>query len=153
MEEKRREEKRREEKRREDESGKFEGTYRDTVVYEGYKHLASSNPNYIIDTVVSKLNENTTKIKGRSDGGWDFDFHVSKWEKTTNDEKTTVKAIDISDERRVNGELTKLYSDFSISYFYYGMDIDIATLKVAFVCKKGTEDEKTHSFIGIKQPL
>ena len=147
------EEKRREEKRREDESGKFEGTYRDTVVYEGYKHLASSNPNYIIDTVVSKVDENITKIKGRSDGGWDFDFHVSKWEKTINDEKTTVKAVDISDERRVNGELTKLYSDFSISYFYYGMDIDIATLKITFVCKKGTEDEKTHSFIGIKQPL
>ena len=96
-----------------------EGTYKDTAVTSGY-------------TVVSKVDENTTKIKGKANGtliktGYSsgqpgFDFNISKWKKT----KTTLEAVSDSIEDIYNTTTPK-HTDISIIY-----DNDTQTLKITF---------------------
>ena len=92
-------------------------------------------------TEVSKVSENTTKIKGyaaRSDGGAKrFDFDISKWKKTIKDGKESKsEAVDIVVETGYN------FTDISIVYYY-----DSSTLEITF-----KDDGDDCLFKGTKQP-
>ena len=90
-------------------------------------------------TKVSKVSENTTKIKGyaaRSDGAAKrFDFDISKWKKTIKDGKN------IKSEAIVEKDYG--YKDISIVYYY-----DSSTLEITFKSNSGTD----FLFKGTKQP-
>ena len=77
-------------------------------------------------TKVSKVSENTTKIKGyaaRSDGAAKrFDFDISKWKKTIKDGK------DIKSEAIVEKDNDNGYKYISIVYYYDSSTLEI-TLK------------------------
>ena len=93
-------------------------------------------------TKVSKVSENTTKIKGyaaRSDGGAKrFDFEISKWKKTIKDGK------DIKSEAvNINIVVEPGLTDISIVYYY-----DSSTLEITFKSNSGTD----YLFKGTKQP-
>ena len=93
-------------------------------------------------TEVSKVSENTTKIKGyaaNSDGGARrFDFDISKWKKTIKDGKESKsEAVDIVVETGYN------FTDISIVYYY-----DSSTLEITFKSNSGTD----FLFKGTKQP-
>ena len=91
-------------------------------------------------TEVSKVSENTTKIKGyaaNSDGGARrFDFDISKWKKTIKDGK------DIKSEA-FNIKVEEDLTDISIVYYY-----DSSTLEITFKSNSGTD----FLFKGTKQP-
>ena len=92
-------------------------------------------------TKVSKVSENTTKIKGyavRSDDGGArrFDFDISKWKKTIKDGK------DIKSEA-FNIKVEEDLTDISIVYYY-----DSSTLEITFKSNSGTD----FLFKGTKQP-
>ena len=90
-------------------------------------------------TEVSKVSENTTKIKGyaaRSDGAAKrFNFDISKWKKTIKDGK------DIKSEA-VNIVVEPDFTDISIVYYY-----DSSTLEITF-----KDDGDDCLFKGTKQP-
>ena len=93
-------------------------------------------------TKVSKVSENTTKIKGyaaRSDGAAKrFDFNISKWKKTIKDGK------DIKSEAvNINIVVEPGLTDISIVYYY-----DSSTLEITFKSNSGTD----FLFKGTKQP-
>ncbi|WP_288623959.1 hypothetical protein [uncultured Brachyspira sp.] len=93
-------------------------------------------------TKVSKVSENTTKIKGYAansdDGGAKrFDFDISKWKKTIKDGK------DIKSEA-VNIVIVPDLTDISIVYYY-----DSSTLEITF---KSVNSLKDYLFKGTKQP-
>ena len=93
-------------------------------------------------TKVSKVSENTTKIKGyaaRSDGAAKrFDFDISKWKKTIKDGK------DIKSEAvNINIVVEPGLTDISIVYYY-----DSSTLEITFKSNSGTD----FLFKGTKQP-
>ena len=101
------------------------GDYKDRKI--GY---STSSGEDLTITKVSKVSENTTKIKGyaaNSDGGARrFDFDISKWKKTIKDGKDIKsEAFNIVAER----DLT----DISIVYYY-----DSSTLEITF--KSGGDD-------------
>ena len=86
-------------------------------------------------TKVSKVSENTTKIKGyaaRSDGAAKrFDFDISKWKKTIKDGKESkYEAVDIVVETGYN------FTDISIVYYY-----DSSTLEITFKSKSSSVDD------------
>ncbi|CCY75169.1 unknown [Brachyspira sp. CAG:700] len=91
-------------------------------------------------TKVSKVDENTTKIKGHANsygGAKRFDFDISKWKKTIKDGKDIKsEAIEIKDND--NG-----YKDISIVYYY-----DSSTLEITLKSNYGTD----FLFKGTKQP-
>ena len=93
-------------------------------------------------TKVSKVSENTTKIKGyaaRSDGAAKgFDFDISKWKKTIKDGKN-IKSEAVNINIVVEPGLT----DISIVYYY-----DSSTLEITFKSNSGTD----FLFKGTKQP-
>ena len=94
-------------------------------------------------TKVSKVSENTTKIKGyavRSDDGGArrFDFDISKWKKTIKDGK------DIKSEA-FNIKVEEDLTDISIVYYY-----DSSTLEITFKSNSGTDF--LFIFKGTKQP-
>ena len=112
------------------------GTYRDDNVWNTWHDTSD-------DTKVSKLDENTTRIKGRSKitsgngGGQAFGFDISKWKKTIKDGKESKsEAVDIVVETGYN------FTDISIVYYY-----DSSTLEITF--KNGVDD---CLFKGTKQP-
>ena len=94
-------------------------------------------------TEVSKVSENTTKIKGyaarRSDGAAKrFDFNISKWKKTIKDGK------DIKSEAfNINIVVEPGLTDISIVYYY-----DSSTLEITFKSNSGND----FLFKGTKQP-
>ncbi len=97
------------------------GTYRDDNVWNTWHD----------DTKVSKLDENTTRITGRSKitsgngGGQAFGFDISKWKKTIKDGKESKsEAVDIVVETGYN------FTDISIVYYY-----DSSTLEITFKSK------------------
>ncbi|TXJ53382.1 hypothetical protein [Brachyspira aalborgi] len=103
------------------------GTYRDDNVWNTWHDTSD-------DTKVSKLDENTTRIKGRSKitsgngGGQAFGFDISKWKKTIKDGKDIKSdAVDIVVEQGYN------FTDISIVYYY-----DSSTLEITF--KSGGDD-------------
>ena len=103
------------------------GTYRDDNVWNTWHDTSD-------DTKVSKLDENTTRIKGRSKitsgngGGQAFGFDISKWKKTIKDGKNIKsEAVDIVVEPGYN------FTDISIVYYY-----DSSTLEITF--KSGGDD-------------
>ena len=111
------------------------GDYKDRKI--GY---STSSGEDLTITKVSKVSENTTKIKGyaaNSDGGARrFDFDISKWKKTIKDGKDIKsEAFNIVAER----DLT----DISIVYYY-----DSSTLEITFKSNSGTD----FLFKGTKQP-
>ena len=100
------------------------GTYRDDNVWNIWHDTSD-------DTKVSKLDENTTRIKGRSKitsgngGGQAFGFDISKWKKTIKDGKESKsEAVDIVVETGYN------FTDISIVYYY-----DSSTLEITFKSK------------------
>ena len=112
------------------------GDYKDRKI--GY---STSSGEDLTITKVSKVSENTTKIKGyaaNSDGGARrFDFDISKWKKTIKDGKDIKsEAIEIKDND--NG-----YKDISIVYYY-----DSSTLEITLKSNYGTD----FLFKGTKQP-
>ena len=111
------------------------GDYKDGKI--GY---ATSDGEDLSITKVSKVSENTTKIKGyaaNSDGGARrFDFDISKWKKTIKDGK------DIKSEA-VNIVVEKDLTDISIVYYY-----DSSTLEITFKINYGND----YLFKGTKQP-
>ena len=100
----------------------------------------SSSGEDLTITKVSKVDENTTKIKGHANsygGAKRFDFDISKWKKTIKDGKDIKsEAIEIKDND--NG-----YKDISIVYYY-----DSSTLEITFKSNSGTD----FLFKGTKQP-
>ena len=97
------------------------GTYRDDNVWNTWHDTSD-------DTKVSKLDENTTRITGRSKitsgngGGQLFGFDISKWKKTIKDGKESKsEAVDIVVETGYN------FTDISIVYYY-----DSSTLEITF---------------------
>ena len=108
-------------------TGKFPppaGTYRDDNVWNIWHDTSD-------DTKVSKLDENTTRIKGMSEitsgngGGQAFGFDISKWKKTIKDGKESKsEAVDIVVETGYN------FTDISIVYYY-----DSSTLEITFKSK------------------
>ena len=80
-------------------------------------------------TKVSKVSENTTKIKGIAlgDNGNRFDFDISKWKKTIKDGKN------IKSEAIV--EIDYGYKDISIVYYY-----DSSTLEITFKSDDSVKD-------------
>ena len=97
------------------------GTYRDDNVFNLWHDTSD-------DTKVSKLDENTTRITGRSKitsgngGGQAFGFDISKWKKTIKDGKESKsEAVDIIVETGYN------FTDISIVYYY-----DSSTLEITF---------------------
>ena len=84
------------------------------------------------------MDENTTKIKGKSNGTLiktvnpsgqpPFEFDISKWKKT----KTTLEAVADSIED-IHNTTTPKHTDISIIY-----DNDTQTLKITF--KDGTDE-------------
>ena len=111
------------------------GDYKDRKI--GY---STSSGEDLTITKVSKVSENTTKIKGyaaNSDGGARrFDFDISKWKKTIKDGK------DIKSEA-VNIVVEKDLTDISIVYYY-----DSSTLEITFKINYGND----YLFKGTKQP-
>ena len=111
------------------------GDYKDRKI--GY---STSSGEDLTITKVSKVSENTTKIKGyaaNSDGGARrFDFDISKWKKTIKDGK------DIKSEA-VNIVVEPDLTDISIVYYY-----DSSTLEITFKSNSGTD----FLFKGTKQP-
>ena len=100
------------------------GTYRDDNVWNTWHDTSD-------DTKVSKLDENTTRITGRSKitsgngGGQAFGFDISKWKKTIKDGKESKsEAVDIVVETGYN------FTDISIVYYY-----DSSTLEITFKSK------------------
>ena len=100
------------------------GTYRDDNVWNIWHDTSD-------DTKVSKLDENTTRITGRSKitsgngGGQAFGFDISKWKKTIKDGKESKsEAVDIIVETGYN------FTDISIVYYY-----DSSTLEITFKSK------------------
>ena len=100
------------------------GTYRDDNVWNIWHDTSD-------DTKVSKLDENTTRIKGRSKitsgngGGQAFGFDISKWKKTIKDGKESKsEAVDIVVETGYK------FTDISIVYYY-----DSSTLEITFKSK------------------
>ena len=95
-------------------------------------------------TKVSKVSENTTKIKGyaaNSDGGARrFDFDISKWKKTIKDGKD-IKSEAFNIVVKPGDNLT----DISIVYYY-----DSSTLEITFKSNSGTDF--LFIFKGTKQP-
>ena len=94
-------------------------------------------------TKVSKVSENTTKIKGyaarSSDGGAKrFDFDISKWKKTIKDGKD-IKSEAFNIVVKPGDNLT----DISIVYYY-----DSSTLEITFK----SESSSVYLFKGTKQP-
>ena len=95
-------------------------------------------------TKVSKVSENTTKIKGYAARSYDggakrFDFNISKWKKTIKDGKDIKsEAANIAVEK--GDDLT----DISIVYYY-----DSSTLEITF---KSDDSVKDCLFKGTKQP-
>ena len=107
------------------------GTYRDDNVWNTWHDTSD-------DTKVSKLDENTTRIKGRSKitsgngGGQAFGFDISKWKKTIKDGKESKsEAVDIVVETGYK------FTDISIVYYY-----DSSTLEITFKSKtrSGVDD-------------
>ena len=107
------------------------GTYRDDNVWNIWHDTSD-------DTKVSKLDENTTRITGRSKitsgngGGQLFGFDISKWKKTIKDGKESKsEAVDIVVETGYN------FTDISIVYYY-----DSSTLEITFKSKtrSGVDD-------------
>ena len=111
------------------------GDYKDRKI----GHSTSSGEDLTI-TKVSKVSENTTKIKGyaaNSDGGARrFDFNISKWKKTIKDGK------DIKSEA-FNIVAEPDLTDISIVYYY-----DSSTLEINFKINYGNG----YLFKGTKQP-
>ena len=100
------------------------GTYRDDNVWNTWHDTSD-------DTKVSKLDENTTRITGRSKitsgngGGQAFGFDISKWKKTIKDGKESKsEAVDIVVETGYK------FTDISIVYYY-----DSSTLEITFKSK------------------
>ena len=91
----------------------------------------SSSGEDLTITKVSKVDENTTKIKGHANsygGAKRFDFDISKWKKTIKDGKDIKsEAIEIKDND--NG-----YKDISIVYYY-----DSSTLEITLKSNYGTD--------------
>ena len=113
------------------------GTYRDDNVWNTWHDISD-------DTKVSKLDENTTRIKGRSKitsgngGGQAFGFDISKWKKTIKDGKESKsEAVDIVVETGYK------FTDISIVYYY-----DSSTLEITFKINYGN----SYLFKGTKQP-
>ena len=100
----------------------------------------SSSGEDLTITKVSKVDENTTKIKGHANsygGAKRFDFDISKWKKTIKDGKDIKsEAIEIKDND--NG-----YKDISIVYYY-----DSSTLEITLKSNYGND----YLFKGTKQP-
>ena len=97
------------------------GDYKDRKI--GY---STSSGEDLTITKVSKVSENTTKIKGyaaRSDGAAKrFNFDISKWKKTIKDGK------DIKSEAvNINIVVEPGLTDISIVYYY-----DSSTLEITF---------------------
>ncbi|WP_288624680.1 hypothetical protein [uncultured Brachyspira sp.] len=92
----------------------------------------SSSGEDLTITKVSKVDENTTKIKGHANsygGAKRFDFDISKWKKTIKDGKDIKsEAIEIKDND--NG-----YKDISIVYYY-----DSSTLEITFKSVDSVKD-------------
>ena len=111
------------------------GDYKDRKI--GY---STSSGEDLTITKVSKVSENTTKIKGyaaNSDGGARrFDFDISKWKKTIKDGK------DIKSEA-FNIVVEPDLTDISIVYYY-----DSSTLEITFKINGGNG----YLFKGTKQP-
>ena len=110
------------------------GDYKDRKI--GY---STSSGEDLTITKVSKVSENTTRIKGyaaANGGARRFDFDISKWKKTIKDGK------DIKSEA-VNIVVEKDLTDISIVYYY-----DSSTLEITFKDKDGVD----WSFKGTKQP-
>ena len=111
------------------------GDYKDGKI--GY---ATSDREDLSITKVSKVSENTTKIKGyaaNNDGGARrFDFNISKWKKTIKDGK------DIKSEA-FNIVAEPDLTDISIVYYY-----DSSTLEITFKINYGND----YLFKGTKQP-
>ena len=111
------------------------GDYKDRKI--GY---STSSGEDLTITKVSKVSENTTKIKGyaaNSDGGARrFDFNISKWKKTIKDGK------DIKSEA-FNIVVEPDLTDISIVYYY-----DSSTLEITFKINYGND----YLFKGTKQP-
>ena len=109
------------------------GDYKDKKI--GY---ATGSGEDLSITKVSKVSENTTKIKGhavRSDGAAKkFDFDISKWKKTIKDGK------DIKSDAIVEKDYG--YKDISIVYYY-----DSSTLEITF---KSVDSVKDSLFKGKK---
>ncbi|TXJ60084.1 hypothetical protein EPJ74_07695 [Brachyspira aalborgi] len=106
------------------------GTYRDDNVWNIWHDTSD-------DTKVSKLDENTTRITGRSKitsgngGGQAFGFDISKWKKTIKDGKESkYEAVDIVVETGYN------FTDISIVYYY-----DSSTLEITFKSKSSSVDD------------
>ena len=100
----------------------------------------SSSGEDLTITKVSKVDENTTKIKGHANsygGAKRFDFDISKWKKTIKDGKDIKsEAIEIKDNDND-------YKDISIVYYYDSSTLEI-TLKSNY--------ETDFLFKGTKQP-
>ena len=106
------------------------GTYRDDNVFNLWHDTSD-------DTKVSKLDENTTRITGRSKitsgngGGQLFGFDISKWKKTIKDGKDSKsEAVDIVVETGYN------FTDISIVYYY-----DSSTLEITFKSKSSSVND------------
>ena len=101
----------------------------------------SSSGEDLTITKVSKVDENTTKIKGHANsygGAKRFDFDISKWKKTIKDGK------DIKSEAvNINIVVEPGLTDISIVYYY-----DSSTLEITFKSNSGTD----FLFKGTKQP-
>ena len=100
------------------------GTYRDDNVWNTWHDTSD-------DTKVSKLDENTTRITGRSKitsgngGGQAFGFDISEWKKTIKDGKDSKsEAVNIVVEQGYK------FTDISIVYYY-----DSSTLEITFKSK------------------
>ena len=104
------------------------GDYKDRKI--GY---STSSGEDLTITKVSKVSENTTKIKGyaaNSDGGARrFDFNISKWKKTIKDGK------DIKSEAIVEKDNDNGYKYISIVYYY-----DSSTLEITFKSDDSVKD-------------
>ncbi|TXJ12437.1 hypothetical protein [Brachyspira aalborgi] len=114
------------------------GDYKDGKI--GY---STSGGEDLTITKVSKVSENTTKIKGyaarSSDGGAKrFDFDISKWKKTIKDGKD-IKSEAFNIVVKPGDNLT----DISIVYYY-----DSSTLEITFK----SENSSVYLFKGTKQP-
>ena len=106
------------------------GTYRDDNVWNIWHDTSD-------DTKVSKLDENTTRITGRSKitsgngGGQAFGFDISRWKKTIKDGKDSKsEAVNIVVEQGYN------FTDISIVYYY-----DSSTLEITFKSKSSSVDD------------